>query len=169
MRIYLIWRSKVTFFPDPPGDDESETDIRSFMISPSTSTSSPAQRNGDGFNGYDMTIFDGFHRKYENIATSLPSDSDSDTHCDDVASGTTDDADRTRTEYKSRSSGETSESNMRRMVRRLSSFHERIPVRIQNFLLKYTLFFFNFLSWVSFHYIMLFSFSNRPHSGNTLS
>ncbi|KAK3095346.1 hypothetical protein FSP39_013509 [Pinctada imbricata] len=133
----------------PPGDDESETDIRSFMISPSTSTSSPAQRTGDGYNGYDMTIFDGFRGKYDNVATSLPSDSDDDTHCDDVASRTTDDADRSRTEYKLRSSGETSESNMRRMVRRLSSFHERIPIRIQNFLLKYTLFSFNFLSWLT--------------------
>ncbi|XP_062600680.1 tetraspanin-33-like isoform X1 [Saccostrea cucullata] len=35
-----------------------------------------------------------------------------------------------------------------RVRRRLSSFHEQIPVKIQNFVLKYTLFFFNFLSWL---------------------
>nr|XP_022338108.1 tetraspanin-33-like isoform X1 [Crassostrea virginica] len=39
--------------------------------------------------------------------------------------------------------------SVRNLVRRrLSSFHEQIPVKIQNFLLKYTLFIFNFMSWL---------------------
>ncbi|XP_056004493.1 tetraspanin-33-like isoform X2 [Ostrea edulis] len=39
--------------------------------------------------------------------------------------------------------------SMRYFVRRrLSSFHEQIPVKIQNFVLKYILFAFNFLSWL---------------------
>ena len=47
--------------------------------------------------------------------------------------------------------------SVRNLVRRrLSSFHEQIPVKIQNFLLKYTLFIFNFMSWVSRGFINYF-------------
>lgn len=57
---------------------------------------------------------------------------------------------RRRKKGSERSLGEFSRrKSVRNLVRRrLSSFHEQIPVKIQNFLLKYTLFIFNFMSWL---------------------
>ncbi|OWF55267.1 tetraspanin-33-like [Mizuhopecten yessoensis] len=68
-----------------------------------------------------------------------------------IEEGDTDDVDEIDNEVTSGNGGDFRRKSMPAIMRRLSSIQStiRTHIRIQNFLLKYILFFFNFLSWVA--------------------